>query len=358
MATVPDVNASSVHFRDIMRSLREGAIDGREALFQIAARLKESRGLTDQAAFVQANTTIRQLLAAPNESSYRQAEQQDAMMQLGDYQNRLQVYQRELAKSKDPAYVAHYTQLINSAQQGIGAQQQRLQRLQAGPTIPEIAAGMSLPERASVTPPAPAPVTGPPPPPPNPVLGPPAPPPPEISEAEQLLRQMSGTEQGRGSLFSAFLQRQLPTGASGLFEDFLERQGDPLGNLYATQRMFGDVGEEQTFDKWLASRGGVQPPSLTDPFRSFVNRGASLLSGPESGLSEADLAAREQLKGTGVGGQSNQFNIALQSVLGNLNPEMRGWFQRAARRGFDRFLADDPTKNFLPWFQGRNFRFF
>jgi hypothetical protein len=183
----------------------------------------------------------------------------------------------------------------------------------------------------------------------------------ELPAREEALRDALAARQGRGRTFQEFVGSQFNPGASPFLRSGLERRFGPLNTLFEGQGALGQLasaiggsaqalGNTITFEDFIGNRGGAAPTQATL---------GNLASQAASALQQGPLSTRGEEFFRGPQGPENQFQIALQSVLGGVPRFLQGGFQRTARRKFEDFQAQNPERaaEFLIDFVNRGSRF-
>mgnify|MGYP003147761741 CR=1 FL=1 len=167
---------------------------------------------------------------------------------------------------------------------------------------------------------------------------------------EKFLKDLGGTQEGRGELFSSFLTDPSQGAVPGPFQRFRANQFRPTSAEFLLGRGLGNIGLSTTFQDFIQDRSPV--PSAD--FRSNLNEASSILGMPLENLSNTGQGFQAYLAGS----PNEQYNLALHSVLGDVPVEFRNAFEGAASDAFGRFQTRTPDLNFLPEFVNRGFRFF
>jgi hypothetical protein len=194
------------------------------------------------------------------------------------------------------------------------------------------------------------------------------------------MEQLYGGGGGPGTIYSNYLQKMTPGGATGDYLNFAERQQGAYEDIFEQMRGLGDIGrpgtthpEQQTFDDFLGKQGQIGRPTA-GAMMEFNKRTADLLAGPAptaedifdpSGAAIKDPRVAFYEKYTqgepGAGGfgsaQRHQFSLALKAAMQNVPDNLRGYLARSAERIFDKWMANrDPnapaSQGFLNQFVG------
>ena len=157
--------------------------------------------------------------------------------------------------------------------------------------------------------------------------------------------------------FEAAVAEQTPSGGFGPLGNWMRRQESDLSNLYDWGQRSSSLPSAQNFKEFIGARGGI---NRVDPsaFRGFAESGSRVLTpGSDVGMTEEDAAWRDYLNDP-AGGMGRQFDIGVAAGAPGISREARPYFERAAKRAFERFQFDEPEKSYLPHLVNRGFRFF
>ena len=177
-----------------------------------------------------------------------------------------------------------------------------------------------------------------------------------LPDAEAMEREFeieqSAKEEGRGNLFSRFLASRLagravpPVGAR-----LMQRQAEPLSDMFEMQQGLGLLPEDRTFTDFLHSRGlaPVDPSVL----RSLVEQSRVLLNTPEVNTEPLRVSGFRSSLGSNP---ERQFQLALRSTLPSVPRQLQHPASEIASRTFDQFnlgqVFGKPKENFLDFAKG------
>ena len=174
---------------------------------------------------------------------------------------------------------------------------------------------------------------------------------------------------GRGRTFRSQLEegfRQRGVTPTGITRRALGTRFQPLSAQFDLMAGLGDVEGGAGFGAWIPDR--LRPSS--EALRALLSRASGLFEpgaiGPVGEGATFD-PVRQAQQGfltdltrqgqSGLAGQTDQFNLALQGVLQSVPRHLRGAFTDFARRRFDQFITETPDVQFLPDFVKRGFNF-
>jgi hypothetical protein len=155
-------------------------------------------------------------------------------------------------------------------------------------------------------------------------------------------------QRNRQASFRDFIGEKFRPGAGGFLRRGLEERFEPLDLLFRTrgalgQNPFDAGGRAQTFQDFMGVHEGGRPTMGTlqqlardADLRIQQGMGAGPLSFEAKGTGEAAEFF------TGEGGPANQFQLALQSRLGEVPSWARAGFANQATQRFNRYLARNP----------------
>ena len=177
-----------------------------------------------------------------------------------------------------------------------------------------------------------------------------------LPDAEEIEREFeieqSAKAEGRSNLFSRFLASRLagqavpPVGVR-----LMERQAEPLSDIFEMRKGLGQSPEGSTFTEFLRSRGlaPVNPSEL----RGLVEQSRALLHTPENRLESEDTTG---FRSSLASSPERQFQLALRSTLPRVSRQFQQPFSDIASRTFDQFnmgqVFGEPKEHFLDFARG------
>ena len=154
-------------------------------------------------------------------------------------------------------------------------------------------------------------------------------------------------QRNRQASFRDFIGEKFRPGAGGFLRRGLEERFEPLDLLYRTRGALGQNpfvdGRAQTFQDFMGVHEGGRPTMGTlqqlardADLRIQQGQGTGPLSFEAKGTGEAAEFF------TGEGGPANQFQLALQSRLGEVPSWARAGYEREATNRFNQYIARNP----------------
>jgi hypothetical protein len=169
-----------------------------------------------------------------------------------------------------------------------------------------------------------------------------------LDPVQEAREEFEEQQRNRAASFQEFIGRKFAPGASPFLRRGLESRFEPLDLLFRTRGALGqnpfDVGgRAQTFQDFMGVHKGGRPTMGT---LQQLARDADLRiqqgqgTGPRS--FEAQGAGEAKKFFTGDLGPSNQFQLALQSRLGEVPSWARAGFAQEATDRFNQYVARNP----------------
>ena len=160
---------------------------------------------------------------------------------------------------------------------------------------------------------------------------------------------LAESEEGRRGLFGSGIRQQYPRGNP--YRDWIESRFDPTQAQYNVEAGLGSTPPPSFREYSKTAAGKAFSPNI---WRDYLNTASGLLTGGSKNLSQQQGDFREWLDEDAT----NQYDLALQSYLPRVAAPFRRAVQRRAGNVFDDFTIDQPSQSFLPWFVGRDHKFF